>query len=304
MFARKKGNKSGAVSVQVLTKANGASKLVGPIGRSNNAEAVERLVREGCRYITPFGGQKTFDFLGESNIVESAFRSISSHTEVGTELLLGKIFDEVGFDTIQDNTSRQLVSSRLTYPVSELKTRDYLGKYHDLDYPVQQSGQVALCPGRARSGDWLRAHKEKGDETSNVFYDVTTLSFEIDPEDELRNAGFSKEGKHQNPRIVLGLLVGKNGYPLACDALGGNKFEGHTTLPNLDAFKEKYRLAQLVIIAASGLLSNANIEELGPKNYEFILGARIKNEKRDVRRKTLSLSLKNGEGAAVKEKTV
>lgn len=138
MLARKKVNKSGAVSVQVLTKANGASKLVGPIGRSNNAEAVERLVREGCRYITPFGGQKTFDFLGESNIVESAFRSISSHTEVGTELLLGKIFDEVGFDTIQDNTSRQLVSSRLTYPVSELKTRDYLGKYHDLDYPVQQ----------------------------------------------------------------------------------------------------------------------------------------------------------------------
>jgi transposase len=136
---------------------------------------------------------------------------------------------------------------------------------------------------------------------SVVFYDVTTVYFEIDNEDELRKTGFSKEGKHQNPQIVLGLLVSKNGYPLAYDIFEGNKFEGHTMLPVIDAFREKYNLPQLVIVTDAGLLSNQNVMELQEKNYEFILGARIKNETQSIKEKILSLNLKNGESAVVKK---
>ncbi|QTY27413.1 IS1634 family transposase [Flavobacterium sp. CS20] len=134
-----------------------------------------------------------------------------------------------------------------------------------------------------------------------VFYDVTTIYFEIDNEDELRKTGFSKEGKHQNPQIMLGLLVSKDGYPLAYDIFEGNKFEGHTMLPVIDSFKKKYGLDQLVIIADSGLLSSKNIEELQSKSYEFILGARIKNEKSFIKEKILALKLKNGESAVVEK---
>ena len=65
--------------------------------------------------------------------------------------------------------------------------------------------------------------------------------------------GFSKEGKHQHPQIVLGLLVSVDGYPLAYDISEGNKFGGHTMLPMINSFKEKYNLRQLVVIADSGL---------------------------------------------------
>ncbi|MBK8926543.1 MAG: hypothetical protein IPM74_11700 [Crocinitomicaceae bacterium] len=64
---------------------------------------------------------------------------------------------------------------------------------------------------------------------------------------------------------MLGLLVSKNGYPLAYEIFEGNKFEGHTMLPVVNAFKEKYNLKQLVIIADSGLLSKSNIDELQSK---------------------------------------
>ena len=42
-----------------------------------------------------------------------------------------------------------------------------------------------------------------------VFYDVTTLYFELmpGPDDDLRQAGFSKDGKTAESQIVLGLLV-------------------------------------------------------------------------------------------------
>lgn len=137
-----------------------------------------------------------------------------------------------------------------------------------------------------------------------MFYDVTTVYFESDNEDELRKTGFSKEGKHQNPQIVLGLLVSKNGYPLAYDIFEGNKFEGHTMLPIIDTFKSKYNLNQLIIIADSGLLSSNNIEELQLKNYEFILGARIKSESKSIKEKILALKLKNGDSEIIEKENL
>jgi transposase len=136
---------------------------------------------------------------------------------------------------------------------------------------------------------------------SIVFYDVTTLYFEVDNEDELRKTGFSKEGKHQHPQIVLGLLVSIDGYPLAYEIFEGNKFEGYTMLPVIDAFKHKYKLEKLVIIADSGLLSNDNITELESKGYEYILGARIKNERQDIKNKILQLKLGNGESEIIEK---
>lgn len=107
---------------------------------------------------------------------------------------------------------------------------------------------------------------------SIVFYDVTTIYFEAESEDELRKTGFSKDGKHQHPQIVLGLLVSKGGYPLAYDIFEGNKFEGHTMLPIINAFKEKYKLHKLIIVADAGLLSKENISQLQKENYEYIWG--------------------------------
>lgn len=135
--------------------------------------------------------------------------------------------------------------------------------------------------------------KVLGGVISIVFYDVTIIYFQIDDEDELRKRGFSKEGRHQNPQIVLGLLVGINGYPLAYEIHQGNKFEGHTMLPIIDTFKNKYDLEKLVVIADSGLLSTSNVEELQDKGYEFILGARIKNESDSIKNKILALQLED-----------
>jgi transposase len=47
----------------------------------------------------------------------------------------------------------------------------------------------------------------------------------------LRKTGFSKEGKHAQSQVVLGLLVCDGGYPLAYSIHEGNKYEWHTMLP-------------------------------------------------------------------------
>lgn len=53
--------------------------------------------------------------------------------------------------------------------------------------------------------------KVTGGKVEVVFYDMTTLYFEASEEDDLRKAGFSKDGKHSCPQIFLGLLVTTGG---------------------------------------------------------------------------------------------
>lgn len=138
-------------------------------------------------------------------------------------------------------------------------------------------------------------------EPSVVFYDVTTIYFEAEKEDDLRIAGFSKEGKHKHPQIILGLLVSKGGYPLAYDIHSGNTYEGHTLIPILDSFKNRFSLERLTVIADTGLLTKTNLIHLKERGYDFILGARIKSEAKAIKTKILSLSLKNGESEMIQK---
>ncbi len=128
-------------------------------------------------------------------------------------------------------------------------------------------------------------HTEKlfGGNIGVLFYDVTTLYFEADYEDELRKTGLSNEGRHSNPQIILGLLVSLGGYPLAYCIHEGNKYEGYTMLSTINEFVSKYGLENFVIMTDSGLMNNANIAELEVHGYKYIIGAKIKNESQEVK---------------------
>lgn len=216
---------------------------------------------------------------------------------IGIQYVLGKIFNDIGFNQIKDNLFKDLVLYRLVYPKSKLKTTEYLYRYEQKLY----SEDVIY-----RFMDKLNnRYKDKVQEISikhtqkildntiqAVFYDVTTIYFEIEREDQLRIPGFSKDGKHSNPQILLGLLVSKNAYPLAYDIFEGNKFEGDTFIPILDKFREKFKLEKLTVIADAGLLSQKNIQDLINKKYEFIIGARIKNEKESIKQEILNFNFK------------
>ena len=84
MFVRKKVNKSGVVSVQIITKVHGKSKLVKSIGSSNDDTVIVGSEKEGLQFIAAYGGHKILDFSDESGLLKSVFQSIITHTEVGT----------------------------------------------------------------------------------------------------------------------------------------------------------------------------------------------------------------------------
>ena len=122
----------------------------------------------------------------------------------------------------------------------------------------------------------------KGGVLGSVVQGFILLYFESSDEDDLRKTGFSKDGKHQNPQIFLGLLVGLGGYAVEYDIFEGDIFEGHTLIPFIEKMRDKFNLGLPVIVADEGLLANDHIISLEQKGYEYIIGAWLKNETNDV----------------------
>lgn len=306
MFVRKKPNKSGLVSIQVIQKVAGKSRLVKTVGSSCDPSEIQDLFTKGKQLIPVLKGQTSFYFDKDNKdqLVNLFFNGIRDLRLVGPELLLGKLFNEIGFNAIKDELFRHLVLTRLCYPVSKLKTTDYLFKYKGISIDVESVYRYLdklndKQKEQIQNISYEHTLQVLNNQMSIVFYDVTTLYFEAEQEDELRKTGFSKDGKHQQPQIVLGLLVSTGGYPLAYEIFEGKKFEGHTMLPVIEAFKAKYKLQTMIVIADAGLMSNDNITELQNKHYQYIIGARIKNETKSIEKQILSAGLKNGESIII-----
>ena len=305
MFIRQKKNSTGSISVQVIDKSSGKYCVLKTIGSSSDKTVIQNLVAKARQYIYSLTKQTSIDFLlgDDTHFFSTVYENIQSIQLLGPELVLGKIFDEIGFNKINDELFRHLVIARLVYPVSKLKTLDYLLKYKSIVY---EKDQVYRYLDKLHKDQIETIQQISYNHTvqvlqadiSLVFYDVTTLYFEIQDEDDLRKTGFSKDAKHQQPQIVLGLLVSAGGYPLDYEIFEGNKFEGHTMLPVVEAFKKKHNLQQLIIVADAGLMSNKNIGQLLENNYQFIIGARIKNETHELQKQILAQSLKDAESAA------
>lgn len=298
MFVRKKPNKSGLISVQIIDKSSGKYVVRQTVGSSTDPNEISFLVKKAKQQILTLSKQTTlpFDKVAELEFVDTFINHLDSFSLIGPELLLGKIFDEIGFNAIEEELFRHLVITRLVYPVSKLKTTDYLFKYKGVEISVYSIYRYL----DKFYKDYLEQVKSISlkhtlqlfsNVLSIVFYDVTTLYFEASEEDELRKTGFSKDGKHQQPQIVLGLLVSENGYPLDYDIFEGNKYEGDTLLPVIEHFKTKYHSEKLIVVADAGLLSGKNIALLKNLKYQYILGARIKKESASIINQILTLNL-------------
>ena len=128
-----------------------------------------------------------------------------------------------------------------------------------------------------------------------LFYDVTTLYFETTDKDELRESGFSKDGKNANPQVVLGLLVSRGGYPLSYSLFNGSQYEGYTMIPVVDDFVQRFNLGKdFIVIADAGLMSAKNVRLLRAGGYKYIIGARIKKESGKMLEKIITTEHRNG----------
>ena len=300
MFIRQKRNKSGSFSIQILLKENGRNKLLKTIGSSSDPKELLILNEKAKQELERLKGQVSL-FVFEKDVQIESFISELSNAQIrtiGPELVFGKVYDHIGYNKVNNDLFRHLVIARLAFPLSKLKTIEYLYRYQgiilDLDTVYRFLDKLNTeLKDQIEQISFKHTLKVLNGNLSIMFYDMTTLYFEASDEDDLRKTGFSKDGKHSNPQIYLGLLVGLGGYAVGYDIFEGNIYEGHTLMPTIEKISKKFNLSKPIIVADAGLLNNENIKSLELQEYEYILGARIKNESKENKEKMLSASFED-----------
>ena len=142
---------------------------------------------------------------------------------------------------IDNKLFKDLVLSRIIYQRSKLKLTEYLKRYENKSISIQRIYRFldkVHSSYKEQTEDVAFYIQKSIKNITVVFYDMTTLYFESGDEDDFRKMGFSKDGKFQNPQIMLGLLVGEYGYPMGYELFEGNTFEGHTLIPVLEKFQK------------------------------------------------------------------
>lgn len=304
MFVRKKRNPSGIVSVQVIDKSKGRYCVVKTIGSSSDASTIESLYLEGKKWISLcLGDQDVFEVYNrtveERQVTEYLLSNVENILLNGVQLILNNVFKLTGFDSIEDEIFRQLVIARLSQPMSKASTVEYLKSHFDEDAQLHRIYRYLdkLHDTQQEKIQQISVEHTRrilGGKIGLLFYDVTTLYFESDYGDELRESGFSKDGKHSQPQVVLGLLVSKDGYPLSYSIFNGSQYEGRTMLPVVDDFVQRFNLEDFIVVADSGLMNQRNIALLESGSYQYIIGARIKNENDQIKTWALSLAKQDG----------
>jgi hypothetical protein len=308
MFVRELKNRSGSISVQIISKGKGRYKVVRTLGSATMLQEIKKLKQLAYQQIKEIKKQPELFESRNDKIVEQVFGALqnSSIKTVGPELVFGRIFDHIGFSKIKENMFRHLVIARLAFPLSKLKTSEYLYRYQgvslgiDSIYRFLDKLNSKLKP-QVEQIVFEHTKRTLQEEINVVFYDMTTLYFESSDEDDFRKTGFSKDGKHQNPQIFLGLLVALGGYAVGYDIFEGNTYEGHTLIPFIENISKKFDLGKPVVIADSGLLSKSNIGALEENGYEYVLGARIKNEPEEIKSKVLAQQYSDGVTVSIKK---
>jgi len=224
-----------------------------------------------------------------------------SRVVVGIHEVYGSIYRDLGFDKVIKNPKRNastnkklfnIVMARIANPQSKRASVIELEK--DFGIKISLEGVYKMMDKlddnaieKIERHSYDNAKEILKEKINVVFYDCTTLYFESFSEDELKQNGYSKDMKFNQPQVLLGLITTSEGLPIGYQVYTGSQYEGSTLKDATKKLKEKYEVEKIVVVADSGLLNQENIADLEKGGLEYILGARIKNMSKKIEKELL-----------------
>ena len=232
----------------------------------------------------------------------------------GIHDIYGKLYDEFNFKSVIPNAARQqavskalkeIVLARVANPDSKSGSVDMLASKFGVNLNLTTVYRMMdeIDDKGIKKLNKLVLNKTKAlldNKIDVIYFDATTLYFEsfsedIDnPEDEneaIRKNGYSKDGKFNQPQVVLALLVTKQGLPIGYKAFSGDTFDGHTIIPSLKEIESEFKVDNIVYVADAGMFNKTNLAEFDKednKNMTYIVGAKIKTMSKEYKKQILN----------------
>ena len=289
-YLRQVKTASGATAVQVVAKDHGVRRIVEHLGSAHDEAELAALMRLGRQRLLAGqqvldlgpaldgGGRAPGDEPGDGGAVRRP--QIISRRSGWLIEALRSAYRRLGLGEAVggDRAFEQMVAARLIEPSSKADTPRVLS---EIGWPAPAHrntlyASLARAQERGYRESLSNALFEHVTNTSGLalcLYDVTTLYFEAEKEDDLRRVGYSKD-RRVDPQVIVGLLVDRRGFPLRIGCWEGNKAETTTIIPIVEAFHAAHGIEELVIVADASMLSAANLTALDDARLRFIVGAR------------------------------
>lgn len=273
---------SGKTAVQVVSKTRGVLTVHKHIGSFATAEEKQTLQLKARQYIEDQTRQAPL-FPPASPALDLGQLVITQSRPLLTYNLLKHVYRRLGFDRYPDPLIRDLVIARIYRPASKRETREILTEdfnrryclktiYRHLKAALQKDLKASFQQALIQT-----AKTDLGDSLRLLFYDVTTLAFDSQAKAGLKDFGFSKDHRHHDTQVVVGLVVNHLGFPLYFDVFPGSTFEGHTFIRVVKEICRCLNTDQLVIVADAAMISQDNMTALDQAGIGFIVGARPGN---------------------------
>ena len=286
VFVRRSPGRSGSTKVQIAERRDGRDVVVEHIGTARtDAELAVLMARAHQRL---HEGQEALDLeiVGlEDEGVAHRPGLITGKRSALLWQVLSDAYARLGFDVIADEAFVQLVLARIIEPTSKA---DSVRVLNEIGVAAASLRTMFRALRRTQEQDYRAqiatacfSHATTHGDVSLVLYDVTTLYFEAEKEDELRKVGYSKE-RRVDPQVVVGLLVDRHGFPLEIGCFEGNKAETLTIVPIVKQFQDRHGIADMVVVADAGMLSSSNLSDLDEAGLRFIVGSRVTKAPKDL----------------------
>lgn len=190
-----------------------------------------------------------------------------------------------------DQIFRLLVFSRILCPASKKGTFDnqnfYFEDFGDFSLDDIYHALDIICKNNEALQKWIFDHSEKlyDRDLSVSYFDCTNYYFDIgrsdmdsfdekgncvDKEGNIVDAKYRKRGPEKNhrpdPIVEMGLLMDRNGIPLAFDLFPGNESEKVHMRPIINRIKQDFSNTRIIFVADRGLNTSDNIYYLNGVN--------------------------------------
>jgi len=120
-----------------------------------------------------------------------------------------------------------------------------------------------------------------------VFFDTTSLYFEGQGPAGLARLGKSKDHRPDHPQVILGILMRRDGLPIACEVWPGNTADVTRLTVIADLLRKRFAIQRVVVVCDRGMISAKNLAALEALGFQSIVGARMRGV-REVRDEVLA----------------
>lgn len=214
----------------------------------------------------------------------------------GPVLVFERLWEELGLAALVRRLARgarlafevercafALVLQRLLHPASDRAGARWLQTIHGagfehlrLPHFYRTVGRLWRWKARIETEVFQRGRDLFNDGLDLLFFDTTSTYFEGMAWRGWAARGKSRDRRPDHLQVVLGVVLRRDGLPVACEIWPGNMADVKTLVPILGALQQRFQIRKIILVCDRGMVSAANLKAITAAGYRYIVGMRMR----------------------------